>query len=291
MHRRRTFLALPVVFVLIPLVLGPFSAGAQGVSLKLFGVYGSIANGDIQDGLKGGVDFYRGIFDLAGWGISGDFEHFDNVWEAGGDLVFYFSPVLGIGLGSGYMQTLPGKTRMTFSDPPLPDVVQSLDPQVTVIPVRASMYASIPLGTALNIILHGGVSYYFASMKYTWRLGTDTSWVQVAGNADGSGLGFHAGAGLEFNFSSNAALFVEAAGRMATLSGLTGESTLSTHLGSSPAHSGTVYYFKDSFGVLGTLPQIVISDTAPSGGGITDVREAELDLSGFSLRAGFRIRV
>jgi opacity protein-like surface antigen len=290
MHKKFGALAIPVLFVLALFTFAPSSAEAQGVSLKLFGVYGSIGAGDVQEGLDGATSFYRQVLELVGWSRTGDFKRFDNIWEAGGDFVFYFTPVIGIGLGASYMQNWPAKTDMTFSHPPAADIKQTMTPKVTAIPIRASLYVAIPIGTALKLSLHGGVSYYFAKMDYTWRLGTASDWIQVETKTDGKGLGFHGGAGLEFNFSTSAALFVEATGRLAKLSAFTGDSTLSVSGGGSASTSGTLYFWKDNYGILGVLSQVGISDTLPSGSGITDAREAEVDLSGFSLRAGFLFR-
>jgi len=289
MHRRMRLFALPALFVLIPLVFAPSPAGAQGAALKLFGVYGSIGAGDAQEGLDGMTNFYRQIAEIAGWSRTGDFKKFTNIWEAGGDFVFYFTPVIGIGLGASYLQNWPAKTDMTFTHPPSSDIKQTLTPKVAAIPIRASLYVSIPMGSSLNLSLHGGVSYYFANFNYTWRLGTASDWIQVETKTNGKGLGFHGGVGLEFNFSSSAALFVEAVGRIANLSGFTGDSTLSVSGGGSASTSGTLYFWKDDFGILGVLSELGINDHLPSGSGITDAREAEVDLSGFSLRAGFRI--
>jgi len=290
MPRKKMLFVLPVLFVLIPLLVGPAAAGAQGVGLKLFGVYGSIGPGDPYEGLKGSMDFYDQVLGLASYNRTGDFKQFDNIWEAGGDLIFYFTPVIGIGLGAGYMQTLPAKTNMNYTKPANPDIYQSLDPKVTAIPVRASLYFSIPMGSALKLSLHGGVSYYFARMEFAWRLGSGTDWIQVASKADGKGLGFHGGAGLEFNFSSSASLFVEATGRLAKISGFTGDSTFSVSGGGSATDSGTLYFWKYDYGILGVIPEIGIRDPAPSGANYSDVREAEVDLSGFGVRAGFLFR-
>jgi len=290
MNRKIKLFFLPFLFILIPLLIGAAQAGAQGIGLKLYGLYGSIGDGDVYEGLKGPTDWWAQVITLSGFARTGDFKQFDNSWEAGGDLIFYFTPVLGIGLGGGYLQTLPAKTEMTFTKTANPDIHMSMNPKITAIPVRASLYASIPMGSALRLTLHGGASYYFTRMEFAWRLGTDSDWIQVENKADSKGLGFHGGAGLEFNFSSSASLFVEATGRLAKISGFTGDATMSTSGGGSATDSGTLYYWKYDYGPLGIIPEIGIRDPAPSGANYSDVREAEIDLSGFGLRAGFIFR-
>ena len=290
MLRKLCALAVPVLFVLSLFAFAPSSAQAQGLTLKLFGAYTQISGGDFRDGTKGPIDWYKAVFTIAGWGVSGNFKDFNSSWEGGGDLIFYLSPMIGIGFGGGYMQTLPAKTEVTMTHPPDPTAFMSLNPKVTVIPVRASLYVSIPMGTMLNLTLHGGVSYYFARAQFAWRLGQVSDWIQVENKADGKGLGFHGGAGLEFNLSPSAALVLEAAGRIATFSGFTGDATLSTSGGSSASDSGTLYYWRYDYGSLGIYPEVGVRDPAPSGANFSDVREAEINLNGFSVRAGFLFR-
>jgi len=290
MYRKIKGWAIPSLCVLVSLMFGPSSAAAQGGGLKLFGAYGSISGGDLYDGLKGPIDYYKQLFDSAGFGLSGDFKSFRSSWEAGGDFIFYFTPVMGVGFGASYLQTLPAKTSLTITDPPHPDATMDLAPKVTVIPVRASLYASVPMAAGLNLSFHAGVSYYFAKAEFTWRLEQTPSFQQLVVKAKGQGVGFHGGLGLEFKFSPSAALVLEAAGRVARISGFTGDAAATSSGGGSSSISGTLYYLKYDYGLLGIHPEVGISETEPSDPHYSDVREAVVDLSGFSLRAGFLFR-
>jgi hypothetical protein len=58
--------------------------------------------------------------------------------------------------------------------------------------------------------------------------------------------------------------------------------------------SGTLYFFRTRMGEVGPwYPQLSVSESPPEGGigSFKDVREARLDLSGFALRIGLRVRL
>jgi len=290
MSRKMSVLVLPVLFLLALALMVPASANAQGVALKLFGGYDYLNGGDVNDGLKGAVDLYKAIIPMGGYTASGDYKSFHNAWDVGGDLIIYLTPVVGIGLGAGYIQTLGSASDVSFAKPATPTLTMSLDPKVTAIPLRASLYVSIPMGSAVHLSLHAGAAYYFAKMQFVWRLAQSSDWEQMQFKTDGNGFGFHGGLGLEINLASNLALVLEGTGRIANIGGFSGTGIFTSSGGSSITTTGKLYYYKYNYGMLGILPEIDIRDTVPSGVPYSDVREAKLDLSGFAARAGLVIR-
>jgi len=105
------------------------------------------------------------------------------------------------------------------------------------------------------------------------------------------GLGFYGGAGLEFNIANNLALVLEIQGRYGRID-LEGKKIFSVWELPWVEEEGKLYIGERDLldeGYGEHCPDLVISQSAPSGN--VKVREAILDLSGFSLKAGIRIKL
>ena len=286
---RRLF-GISCLCLMAAVLAAPPTAGAQGAALKLFGGYNSFAAGDVDSGLKGPLDFITALGEAFGWTATGEFKSLNSAWDVGGDFVFYFTPNFGLGLGAGYIQTLPSKSQTDFTHSGLTPWSYSVDPKASAIPIRASLYVSIPMGPVVSLTFHGGVSYYLAKFQWAQRVGSGTSWDQEEIKTDGKGIGFHGGVGLELNLTPNLSLVVEGTGRLAKIDDFTGTSTITSSGGGTTTDNGTLYYYEFSAGTLGTLGVLAFSDTAPSGSGFNNVRKAKVDFSGLAARAGLMFR-
>ncbi len=95
----KKFLAIPCLFLLAAVLVAPPTAGAQGVAIKLFGGYNYMNGGDVKDGQKGILDYYTEFFPLLGYTAHQEYKPLRDAWDVGGDIIFYFTPNIGIGLG------------------------------------------------------------------------------------------------------------------------------------------------------------------------------------------------
>lgn len=284
---------LSALILLAAVLVAPPTAGAQGLALKLFGGYNYMNGGDVKDGQKGILDFYTEFFPLYGYTAHQEYKPLRDAWDVGGDLIFYFTPNIGIGLGAGYIQSFTGASTLAMTRPATPTTDFTSTPKVSAIPIRASLYIAFPLGTGASLTLHGGAAYYLAKMQYVLRAVTGSDWEQLEFKADGKGIGFHGGIGLEVDLSSNLSFIVEGTARLANIGGFSGTNTGTGSFGGggySVSESGTLYFYKYNHGVLGIFSDIDISDTVPSGPAYSDVREARVDFSGFSARTGILLR-
>jgi len=286
----KRFLAIPCLFLLTAVLVAPPTAGAQGVAIKLFGGYNYMNGGDVKDGQKGILDYYTELYPLYGYTAHQEYKPLRDAWDVGGDLIFYFTPNIGIGLGAGYIQSFTGASTLNLTRPLTPTTDFTSTPKVSAIPIRASLYIAIPLGTGASLTLHGGAAYYLAKMQYVLRAATGSYWEQLEFKADGKGIGFHGGIGLEVDLSSNFSFIVEGAGRLANIGGFSGTNVSTASVGPSDSESGTLYFFKYNYGAFGTFSWINIRDTVPSGPAYSDIREAKVDFSGFSARTGLIFR-
>ena len=278
-----------IFFLAVILVFGlTWPAQAQlSIGLKLYGGYGYLLGGEGNDGVKGYLDSWTALFVDAGASATGSYKPFHLGLEGGGDLIIYLAPTIGIGIGGGYLQAASdSKIDLTYPGGSA-DIVTN--PKVSAIPIRASLYISLPMGASANLVLHGGAGYYLAKFESALRIEEGTDFLELANKADGKGIGFHAGLGFEFNFGSSLGLILEAAARYAKIGGFEGTVDISSGAGLLASASGKLYYYKQLTMGLGTFPVVGVSSTAPSGD-VTDVHEAKIDFSGVAARAGLIFR-
>ena len=159
-------------------------------------------------------------------------------------------------------------------------------PEMHAYPIRAFIQYS-PL-QAFYIKL--GLEYYLAGISYSYHFDQGLYSKDVIGTATGNGLGAFGGFGLEWNISGALAFIVEATGHYAPLSGFTGTGTVTDSDGVDITETGKLYYFE--FKTINGLsfPNVVVRDKLPTEAGVFNAREAEVDFSGFSLKAGFKVR-
>lgn len=202
-------------------------------------------------------------------------------------------------------------------------------PKLTVIPVTCDLYFFIPLGKKAEVFFKGGVAYYWGKLKYNesylrdykyqadYYGNDDTfrySWIDnytEDGNrtyeAKCNQLGYQAGIGLDFKLSSLVSLVVEANYRYVNFkdwsgngseslswteeSGRSDLETTTTSGDESDSWAGKIWYYElyDS-GLNKQYQRIFLHEEAPEANDwIKNVRQAEINLNGFSLRAGIKI--
>ena len=111
-------------------------------------------------------------------------------------------------------------------------------------------------------------------------------------NVHAGGIGFHGGVGLEYRLRKNVSLVVEGSGRYARVSGLKGEYNEQSSEGADATDKGKLYYYEWKYNEK-LYPWVELLDRDPSeinfSSPIYNAREAVIDFSGFSLRAGIKI--
>ncbi len=281
-----------VVLALLPLTLvavrgAAYSQGVE-IKLKLFGGYNYLVGGDLNAGTEGLADLYLDGYHAVGFTVGGEFQPAHSGATFGGDLILMFTPSVGIGLGSEYLRS---STEADFSLTRGSDTASILaSPEASAVPLKVSLYVSVPAGASGRMTLHVGVGYYLARMSSLVRLDAGTDFLEWKDTADGNGFGFHGGIGFEFDLSANAGLFLEARGRYAKFDGFSGETAFNTGMGGGTA-SGDLYYLEQVGLISQYYPLIVISDTEPGPSPFArNIRKAKIDFSGGSLVGGLYIR-
>jgi hypothetical protein len=282
--------------VLLLLFLLPSQAKAQynegRFAFKFYGGLNYLAGADLNDSMKGWSEYYAWGWGLLGYSTSNTFKAANLGMNFGGDFIFQFTPSMGVGLGVGYLQaSSTSKINYTWLTPALPDIDETYEVKASAIPIKASFYYFLPTSGMINVNLHAGVGYYLATAYARYRAEVLTLWEQnVYDNLPGGGIGFHGGIGLEFKLSPMIGVFVEGQGRYAAFSNFEGDALYTDSGGTSTTNTGKAWTF-DATGAGHTFTLSVIDTTAPSGSGISNVRQTKVDFSGFSLVAGIIVRL
>ncbi|NIM90112.1 MAG: outer membrane beta-barrel protein [Candidatus Aminicenantes bacterium] len=272
-----------------PPMLQPARPGID-FSLKFHSGMNYMGLGDINDALQGITDYYK---DLPNVDIEEDLIPVHWGIDLGGELIINFTPRVGIGLGGGYIQVNKETViDLIWEGTPYKDTAH---PKATLIPLTLGVYLSFPLGNTMNFTLNAGAGYYFGTIQ--WNYGWDSEHHDYEENwkAKSHTMGFQGGLGLEFNISRSLALLVEGFGRYAKLKSLQGDYIWKRDFFGHEEgiiEEATLWYYDWRSSDTGKeYPRIDFDDDVPAETSFQrNVREGEVDLAGFSVRLGIKIR-
>ncbi len=261
------------------------------LSLKLYGGYSHVLAADVN----AGSDYYFEILEVyaaEGFGtFTGGYKPLHGGYNFGADLIYQLTPSLGIGLGVGYMRNSKGSLATWAIEGD--EVVLTADAALTAMPVRLGLFLDFPLGDKLDLTAGAGAAYY-AGLKFRGAQGLDFDdgdWMEMTvegSERSGVDIGFHGSLGFEYKLSPKLGFFVEAVGRYAKFKNFETVTGIQESSGGVPdTTEGKLYlasYDFDDYEIDGFT--IVETGGTPD----PDYREPKIDLSGFSLQAGFRIR-
>ncbi|HPW17190.1 MAG TPA: outer membrane beta-barrel protein [Candidatus Aminicenantes bacterium] len=277
-------------------VAGPQSdpAGSSAfskLSLRLYGGYNYMMAGDVNEGADYYFELVEAYAAQSSGTVTGGYKPLHGGYNFGADLIYQITPLLGVGVGAGFMRSsadsLATYTREEFTV----DIVS--EAMLSAIPLRLGLFLDVPMGGKLSLTANAGAAYYL-NLKFKGTQGldfADGSWSRMGvegAERSGADIGFHGGLGLEYKISPKLGVFVEAVGRYAKLknfAAVTG--TYENSDGDRDTTSGKLYLYTQSFGAY-EISGFEISDTPPPPE--VNVREPKFDLGGFSLQAGFRVR-
>ncbi len=158
-------------------------------------------------------------------------------------------------------------------------------PGVQVVPVSLSILF-FPV-RFLN--LRAGLEYSFVRCAYIYRLEKNDFWQKWKARATSGNLGYHFGIGTDWRIFSHVSLVAEALYRRSHVKGFEGEGVYQESGGAEANIKGKLYFFQQATTGDRSVPLLFLREKAPTEPGVSDVREAELDLTGLSLRAGLKI--
>lgn len=252
-----------------------------GLTVKVSLGFNHIAAGEINDGIRGMVEYYKDLISEWGHYFDREVKPFHSGFDFGADAIYSLTSHIGIGLGLSYIQW-ERKSWLTLTEPKLLRRLESM-PQVKAIPVRLGAFVTLPLFRKINVIFNAGPTYYFA--RYIYHMAYRP--YSVIQKASGKGLGFHGGIGLELEWNSRATFFIEYQGRYAKLNTFEG--------------TEEIISFGDRQTRKGLLCSVEYMEGSEMGRGLAvykeeemllypNVKRADFDLGGFAIRVGAKVK-
>ena len=176
-------------------------------------------------------------------------------------------------------------------------------------PLMASLYKTFSILPRTKVALTGGIGFYRASLAQTqlwnFRLPTDaTDLTSFYFDVSGRRTGFHGGVAFEYEFNNRFSILAEGLWRSAKIERLTGSRSAREQAWDSmgnllfavgDSEEGPLYHYIGEDLLTGELHEwLLVNDFPPPWYGPDfprDIREAFLDLSGFTFKIGLRIKL
>jgi opacity protein-like surface antigen len=213
---------------------------------------------------------------------------FDRGIEFAGELVFGLSSRIALSLGSGFLygELQPEDTEVRILKP-LGETVLAQPTTLSAVPLLAAAYYHIPLTGRFRIYFKAGTGLVWAT--YVQREGSRRVTAEKFGytyeeNATTRSPIYLGGLGFDFSLESHVRFYLEGTYRRLLLSGFTGGEA-------DGLPGGTLYAYEEYSPDLDFWQaKFRLWNQTPTGDTIRAAREAEVDLSGFSLILGVTIR-
>ena len=245
------------------------------------------AVGDLNDGAKGLARYYESRLGAFG---DGEVEAIHFGYLLGAEVRIPLSSQLALSLGAEYSSG-EATSSVAFKEGSS-EALYSTKPWLRTTPISlALLYYPLRF-----LYVKAGLDYTFARCAYFYRFSTPDPyeqsefWQSWTGEASSSGFGYQLGLGLEWPVGSRISLLAEAAFRHGRLGDLKGEDFYQESTKYQSRERGTLYRIQATAGGPEIFPLVFIRDREPTEAGVLDVRKAELDLSGYSLRLGLKVR-
>ncbi len=239
------------------------------------------AVGDLNTGARGLADYYRAALGITETGGVGGLHL---TYILGAEISYSLMPGLFATLGLDYFSGRRS-SLLEFASGPAADSLLTR-PRIQALPVKLGLaYYPVPY-----LYLKGGLQYYFVSVNYLYRYEKSLFWQEWQGDAQARGIGASVGAGGEYELYPGLFLVGEAEFRFARFGGFTGKDITINSEGESYTEQGTLTYFLAEVAGQGGYPLVFIRGDLPSGPGVSEAREARVNLNGMSLKFGIRVR-
>ncbi|MBD3414888.1 MAG: hypothetical protein GF421_10715 [Candidatus Aminicenantes bacterium] len=267
--------------------------------LRLMGGASLLMQNDLNDHIQGLNDNYDDLSSsVPSLIVDSEYEPIKMGLDFSGEILINFMPHFSIGIGAGYISAGKESSIEISYTSMIGSQEFTMSPQISAIPITLSLYYGIPVGNGMEVVLNGGAGYYLGTINYEMaQISTSMGTYEYTEdwNAQSNALGFHGGLNLEFGFSSNMAFVVGARGRLVKFTDLSGDLEWEYSDSWGWSDSGTEKDQTLWFGQFESLytgieyPRLAISDTKPAGFWWSDVRKAEINLSGIVFQAGIKL--
>lgn len=312
------------------LAAGPVHAQIE-FSLKAIGGYSLVDSGDINGAIRGFQQQYADYGSLSGTNARLSLDEMRGVLDFRAELLMKWTPHLAIGFGiEAISQSSRGSGAINSdivteywwgTDYETMAYESETAFQLSAVPIMVNLYYFFPIGRRASVYLQSGVGYYCARVKYTDDYTSDSSirgesWYYLndlyefsyAGSIQETSkayaLGFQGGLGVDISLSPRMGLLAELNYRGVRFQNWKGdysdqwtwdefyqEEGLESQTASGSEEeeeSGRLWYYSyDDTVTGGRYSTLGVFADKPA----ADSRRAVINLNGFSLRIGIRIRI
>jgi hypothetical protein len=249
--------------------------------VSFFGGGNYVSGGELNEGVRSLADFYRFNLNIQG---EGEIKAAHLGYILGGECSLRLSDHFTVGFGIDYFQ---GK-RESLVEFKEGSSLQTLttQPEFKAVPLRLFIsYYPVPY-----FYIKTGIEYYTATCTYLYQFHGhgEPSWQEWKGEAKAHGAGIIGGLGFEVKFFSVLNFILEATGRYAKINGFTGTGEYRDSAELYKTEEGTLYFYKVKVSEE-NIPFLFILEKKPSDAGVVAPREAIIDFSGISIKAGIKI--
>ncbi len=272
------------------------------LSFKISGGLSYIFGGGINSHLRSYDSYLSDMTEYEGNNI----RRLHYIPELEGELRWDLTSKLALSIGIGYIS---GKNKSNLKyEGPFPFQTSSnptqqyfLKPEAKAVPLKLGVYYTLSLSPKINLFLNSGFGVYFSKCSL-YKKHTSSSWgvylvyytkeeqYDVRANI----LGFNGGIGFEYDIAKNLVIVMDIQGRYTRTKNLKGTRLYSVWDLPYVKEEGILYIGERDMtdeGYGKYCPDLMISQSEPSGEEYRNIREAVLDFSGFSLRVGIRIKL
>jgi hypothetical protein len=278
--------------VALLLLATPILARPQDVSFKLLGGLTGVQGDDYNTCI---ASTWQLLHDTA-TAVTGNYQPFKNALNLQAEIITHWGKHIAVGLGGGYFQI--SHNDLVASQTATADgstaTNTTIQPNLSVIPFFLNVYYKFEIAPRIGLHIFAGPAFQIAQFSYTRQTtSTSNSLNEVETfKAASPSLGYQGGVSLTVRISRGLAFAVDGIYRHGTATNFSGNWLLSSTSTSEPVNSSSsTYSFWTYDYKKGTTYHLFgFSDTpGPSGDGISGVRKASLDLSGFTLVAGVKL--
>jgi len=215
-------------------------------------------------------------------------------YDAGAELLVLFSSRWALGLEVA-MSGNTKKGQVGWIDTENASVRHAAEVRYTVVPIRLNLRYFPGRSRKLQAYVLAGVGLYPGRLNLTQKnltlSTTEERQVFFIAQGRGTALGLHAGVGASLRLTRRLRFFVDVIGQTARIGSLKGNGIihdLTTGLGDS-GRGEFWFVVSESGGRIGK--SVVIASKQPTDATILEAKKLEMDLSGWTLRAGIMIRL
>ena len=194
--------------------------------------------------------------------------------------------------------------HIAVDDPDFFSIDETIFPQISAIPLTFSLNFGLPLGSVIKLRLSGGVGYYLGTVVWDYQEKTKFHDNKMDWESKSNAVGFHGSLGFDFNLGERIVFFIEGVGRYVQLEDLSGSLIIKEIWNGSEDNESyenaflkyleyNSYLTDEWYSLVSIDENGVIGsgfNNVPSFNSIRNLRNAVIDLTGISIRTGFKIK-